>query len=177
MRFAKTISGDYSIGYQNGLRAAYHGEVFQGGLEKLLRLKGDRGDGFRDAYKGKRHKDAPPKLGGSNAQMGDEPRDETLRLRVTKAEKSKWDKTAHPEVLSGFVRSTLNAKSNLIIRKCDEQPKEAIGALIVQVPFDGMEPMVVGMNEFSPESGWDRPLKSDEHWIEEESLLALIGLL
>ena len=60
MRLAKLAPGDYSAGYQRGLRRLYHGENFGTAAEheKWLALglddpRADQGNGYRDGFAGK----------------------------------------------------------------------------------------------------------------------------
>lgn len=48
---AKAAQGEYSIGYQHGIRAHHHGDTFQAPAD-LADLQGPKGDGYRDGVEG-----------------------------------------------------------------------------------------------------------------------------
>lgn len=47
-------------------------------------------------------------MGNKNRQLGEEPLDATLVVRVTSREKGEWTRAARPGKLADWVRSTLN---------------------------------------------------------------------
>ena len=50
----------------------------------------------------------PAPTGNKNAQLGQQPLDSNIVLRVTRQEKATWTRAARPEKLATWVRSTLN---------------------------------------------------------------------
>lgn len=115
---AESIGGDYSVGYQRGLRRFFHGESFGtvADHEKWIGLDGHRkemGDGYRDGFLGKPPKGFHGMLGNKNAQIGELPADSWLQVRLNSQVKSKYVKQAQKEGmnLSAWIIKTLNKNS------------------------------------------------------------------
>jgi len=111
LKAAKAIDGDYSTGYQQGLRRHYHGEQFAlpTSIEVLQERDDERGEGFRDGYSGKPPRGFHGGLGNANA-AGEVELDSWLQVRVNGSAKAGWVKKAQAEglKLSAWVIKTLN---------------------------------------------------------------------
>lgn len=121
LRFAKEQSDVYSIGYQYGLRRAFHGDSFsvQGGHEKWMSLDGDRGEGYRDGFAGEAHKDANGLIGNKNAKK-DNPKQGLIQMRVDIDKKSKWVK--HAKLRSLTLTQFLETAADSFLEK-QQQPQ------------------------------------------------------
>ena len=118
MLAAKTVGGDYSRGYQRGLRRFYHGENFGTDSEHekfmSLGLNGDHraemGDGYRTGAAGEPPRGMHGNIGNINAQ-GELPADAQLQVRLNSQIKSQFVKQAQAEnmKLSPWILKTLLA--------------------------------------------------------------------
>lgn len=115
MAAANTVEGDYSTGYQRGLRRHYHGENFgtEAEHDKWSGLDGHRqdlGDGYRDGAAGKPPRGFHGNLGNLNA-AGELPADSQLQVRLNSQVKARYVKQAQREglKLSQWVLKTLDA--------------------------------------------------------------------
>jgi hypothetical protein len=102
IRFAKEQGDDYSMGYQRGLRRAFHGDSLfvQGGHEKWLCLDDERGEGYRDGFSGKNHKDSHGLTGRPSNAKKDNPKQGAVQLRVDMDKKSAWVRYARSNGMS-----------------------------------------------------------------------------
>ena len=114
LRAAKETEGEYSLGYQIGLRRHYHGEAFNvpGASPDAYRaLDSERGEGYRDGEAGKRPRGTHPNLGNDHARRETETATDILTLRAKPSDKERWIIAACQErlTLSQWVIKHLNS--------------------------------------------------------------------
>lgn len=118
MEAARTLGGDYSAGYQRGLRRHHHGENFGTAAEheRWLAMDGHRqeqGDGYRDGFAGLPPRGMHGNAGNRNAAHEVTP-DSHLHIRVPSSKKAAYVKAAQASgmKLSEWVISRLDAGIN-----------------------------------------------------------------
>ena len=117
MEAARSLGGDYSSGYQRGLRRHYHGEDFgtEAEHQKWLTLDDYRqelGDGYRDGFAGNPPRGMHGNTGNQHA-VKSQTLDSAINLRCSASDKAGWVKQAQAEgmKLGPWVMKTLNAAS------------------------------------------------------------------
>ena len=55
----------------------------------------------------------------------------------------------------------------------DKEPRESLGALVVELGHGGIEPMILGVNDFT-DGQWDKEIKPHQVWCKEDDVLLLI---
>lgn len=105
---AKSTDGDYSIGYQKGLRRHFHGEKFgnESDHNAWMALDDHRGRGYRDGIAGNPPEFLHGNVGNKNASK-EAKNDTHLHLRVNSEDKAAWVKAADGK-LAPWVIDTLN---------------------------------------------------------------------
>jgi hypothetical protein len=100
----------------------------------------------------------------------------SVSFRIPRDKKAGWVKQAQASKHKKLTAWLINRIDGLTLHAFDDLPDKPIGALIVELPTDknGYEPMIVGVNDYSPSDGWDKQLKSDQTWIDEDDLIDLL---
>lgn len=118
MAAAHLLGGDYSTGYQRGLRRYHHGAGFGTLAEHLAwsslgqddDQRTEMGDGYRDGVAGKPPRGTHHNVGNRHGAK-DNPADRNLNIRCLPGELAHWTKAAqmqHGRTRSDWIRDTLN---------------------------------------------------------------------